>query len=462
MTKRRSQKLDIPDGSRRNFIKWSVGLGAALGLEPWKVFEVNESLFGVAHAADAACAPVNRFVGNVMGNGGFAWMTQLWPFTEQATRGNGSAFYATNQATDQIVEQGDHPMKLGPAAPNLAGRRITGFIAGNNETHTSKPNSAGTIDTGVGLFASVAAVQKAAPTLVPAISIGDLPFGNANGAPQVAAVPRAGDLAELFNSAASSAGGALQSATDARVFEAYYKANVALRRAATQPTFARGIRTGKAAAGLLGQNLADQLRPTADDLTRYGIIRGTPGNLQDIAVTLITTVKAFKLDLTSSVMLPGMNDDPHPAFQNLTDLQTKVQTLGSIWSAFMADLQATPDPRCGTPLSENTVIAWIGDTGKDPFQAAGWPDGTPQNSNWMYVMGNGYLRSGWFGQVQTNNRIQTWNPTTGANVDGGSSAAMARPASAAVLYAVAKGDMNVVRRYYSGPGIDGVVKPKTT
>ena len=26
-----------------------------------------------------------------------------------------------------------------------------------------------------------------------------------------------------------------------------------------------------------------------------------------------------------------------------------------------------------------------------------WPDGTPNNTNWLYVMGNGQLKTGWFG-----------------------------------------------------------------
>ena len=53
-----------------------------------------------------ACAPVNRFVGQILGTGSFAWMTQLWPFADQATQA-GKSFYATGQATDQAVAEGD-------------------------------------------------------------------------------------------------------------------------------------------------------------------------------------------------------------------------------------------------------------------------------------------------------------------------------------------------------------------
>src|SRR6185369_15121266 len=115
----RRRYIDIPDHARRDFIKWTVGLGAALGLRPWKVLEVNESVVGPAVAQQAACMATNRFVGNIMGNGGLAWMTQLWPHTAQAANASGqTSFYAApTAATDQAIRpgSGDLPMKLGPA-----------------------------------------------------------------------------------------------------------------------------------------------------------------------------------------------------------------------------------------------------------------------------------------------------------------------------------------------------------
>lgn len=457
----RKKYIDIPDHARRDFIKWTVGLGAALGLRPWKIFEISESIVGPAVAQQASCSPVNRFVGNVMGNGGLAWITQLWPFTDQATKGGASAFYMTGKATDQPVDTGDHAMKLGPDAPTFGGKKMTGFIAGTNETHTTRPTSSSTVATGIGMFAAVSALQTASPTLVPSIGIGQLPYGNAAGAPAIASVASPAGMVDLFNSAASTAGGALVSAGDASLFEAYYKANLSLHRAAARPTMTRGYLTGKVAANLLGKNLASQLKPTPQDLIRYGITAGTSAKLQTIATTLITTVKAFKLNLTNSVMLPGMQDDPHGAFADMATLQSTVKALGQIWESFMNDLQAEPDPMCsGAKLGDNTVIAWVGDTLKDPNQSSGWPDGTPSNSNAMWVLGAGQLRAGWFGQIKGDGTLETWNPTTGANVPGGSSAAMAGPASAAVLFAIAKGDMRRVQDFYRGAGLDGVVKLK--
>src|SRR4051812_20430952 len=104
MTRKRT--VSIPEHARRDFLKWTLGVGATLGLRPWKIFEVGESVVGSAFADQAACTPVNRFVGNVMGNGGLAWMTQLWPFADQA-RLPGRSFYATGQGTDQPVAPGD-------------------------------------------------------------------------------------------------------------------------------------------------------------------------------------------------------------------------------------------------------------------------------------------------------------------------------------------------------------------
>ena len=114
---RRNKFIDIPDHARRNFIKWSVGLGAALGLRPWKVFEVQESIVGPALADQASCSPVNRSLHVIAGNGGFAWFTQLWPHADQATKA-GASFYMTGKATAQDASgAGDHPITLGPDAP---------------------------------------------------------------------------------------------------------------------------------------------------------------------------------------------------------------------------------------------------------------------------------------------------------------------------------------------------------
>ncbi len=461
----RRRYIDIPDHARRDFIKWTIGLGAALGLRPWKVFEVQESVVGPAVAANASCSSVNRFVGFVAGNGGLAWNTQLWPHPGQATIA-GAAFYATGKATAQKkLVTGDHDMPLSPDAPKLAGKPMTAFVCGTNQTHTvTGANSATTVATGISMYAAVAALQTASPTLVPAIAISQLPYGTAAGAPAVASVPNASGMVDLFNSASSLAGGALANASDAALFEAYYKANLSLHAAAARPTMTSGLRTGKVAANLLGKNLASQLRPTADDLARYGITPNTPAKLSSIGNTLITTAKAFALNLTSHVMLPAFLDDPHGAFGDMAGLVSTVQMYSKILDAFMGDLMSIDDPMCaGRKIGDNLVMAWNGDTTKTPRDPNGWGDNTDNNSNVLYVFGNGAVKAGWFGGVMPDGSFQTWDPTSGNNTANGmSSAQLAAPASAAVLYAVTKGDMRRVQDFYRGPGIDGIINANVT
>ena len=58
----------------------------------------------------------------------------------------------------------------------------------------------------------------------------------------------------------------------------------------------------------------------------------------------------------------------------------------------------------------------------------------------------------------------TWDPTTGADMATGgmTSVQLAPSASAAVLFAVAKGDMRRVSDFYRGPDIGGVVNANVT
>ena len=457
----RKKYIDLPDHARRDFIKWSVGLGAALGLRPWKIFEIQESIVGPAVADSASCSSVNRFVGLCCGNGGHAWNTQLWPHLGQASLPSG-AFYAPGKAVAQAVGAGDHPMSVAPDAPKFAGKKMTGIVCGTNETHTTKAVSAITVAAGVSMFAAAAALQTASPTLVPAIAIGALPFGTAAGAPAVASVANSAGLVDLFNSASSTAGGALANASDAALFEAYYKANLSLHSAAARPTMTSGLTTGKVAANLIGKNLASQLMPTAADLARYGITAQTAAKLSSIGTALITTAKAFALNLTSHVMLPAFLDDPHTAFQNMATLTSTVQAYGKILDAFMTDCMAIDDPMCaGRKVGDNLVMAWNGDTTKNCLNSSGWPDGTTNNHNVLYVMGNGFTKAGWFGGIQNDTTLSLWNPIDGSQLasnalNGATSATLAAPASAAVLFAVAKGDMRRVQDFYRGPSIGGI------
>lgn len=447
--------------NRRELIKWSLFTGAALGVARWKVFEVLDGIDRAA-AADAACMPTNRSVHIVAGNGGFAWFQLLWPHNEVAAAGNGGfAFHAPGEQT--MAAGTDRPLTLGPEAPFRTangGKQMTALMAGSNETHSRTPTTA-TVVGGNSVFAIASAMQATNPSVVPVVTINGAPFGNAPGAPRPSAVGSADQFVGLFNSAASRAGGVLEDGADAGLYDAHYAAMASLNRAAGRPTQLRAYGTAKTAARLLGTNLADRLAITAADRNRYGVNDGTRANVLSIADNLIVTAKAFALGLTSSVVMPAMEDDPHGAFGDMQNLRATTTALGKILDGFMADLGAVPDASCaGTSMADNVVLTINGDTPKDPRNRAGWPDGTPGNSNWMYVMGNGLLRTGWFGGVKADGTVKGFDPGTGEDNDAGSNT-LAAPASAAVAYAVAKGDMRRVSDFARGVSINGLVKPVT-
>jgi hypothetical protein len=153
-----------------------------------------------------------------------------------------------------------------------------------------------------------------------------------------------------------------------------------------------------------------------------------------------------------------MRDDPHGAFADMGTLLATVNHLGLILDEFMNDLAATPDPTCsGKTLADNVVITVHGDTPKTPLERGGWPDGTPGNSNWLYVMGNGYTKTGWFGGVKSDGSILGFDPTTGNDVPNQSANTTSSSAGAAVAFTVAKGDRRRVEEFYTGPWISGII-----
>ncbi len=449
---------NLQGNARRNFLRWTTAAGAVLALDRAKVLNVINDSAGSAMAEDASCASTNRSVHLVAGDGGFAWFQLLWPHTEIAKAGNdGFAFHSPGNIAD--ATDTDKPFVYAPESPwrNLdKRRRITAYMAGTNQTHTPTPGSAATLGNGVSMLAAAAAIQRQTPSLLPVIAITPLNFGAAPGAPQIATVNNAEGMVQLFDSAASKE--TLTVAGDASLFEAYYKAFVGLQAAAGRPTFARPLRTGKTSANFLGKNLASQLAPSAEDLARYNIGQGTPNKLSQLGRAFITTSKAFKLGLTQSVMMPAMRDDPHGAFNDMNNLRETVQQLGKMFDEFMNDLIAIADPVCSArSLADNVVMTVHGDTPKNPRDRGGWPDGTPNNSNWLYVMGNGHLKTGWFGGVRADGSTDGFDPSTGDNVPGQQSNATSAAAGAAVAFAVAKGDMRRVQDFYQGPSIAGIV-----
>lgn len=97
-----------------------------------------------------------------------------------------------------------------------------------------------------------------------------------------------------------------------------------------------------------------------------------------------------------------------------------------------------------------------GDTPKNSFQRAGWPDGTVGNSNLLYVRSNGYLKPGWFGSLTPTTRTN-FDPTTGAPSGSGPGPDPTAAAQLGILFAIARGDATAVARA-SAAAHSGVVE----
>jgi hypothetical protein len=291
--------------------------------------------------------------------------------------------------------------------------------------------------------------------VVPVITVGGSNLGTASGAATPAAVNAAADIVGLFNSAASRAGGLLSKAQDASVYATQYAAFAQLNRAANRSTTKTSYGTALGAASLLGTNLAAQLQITAADTTRYGVTGATPNNVKDLVNGLIVSVKAFRMGLTNSILLPAMRDDPHQAFADGRST-TVPPMLKTALDAFMTDLQTTTDTVTNKVLADDITITFNGDTPKNVLNNNGWPDGTVGNGgqNFLWVYSSGHLKSGWFGSVLRNGTVNGYDAA--GNQAAYSSANTAKMALASVAYAIAKRDDRLSGQFANGIQVSGV------
>jgi hypothetical protein len=434
--------------TRRALIKWSIAAGAALGVSRSGVFDILERTAGKDVAFAAAENKMTRSVHIVAGNGGLAWFSLLWPQVEVAMAGNGNfAWHRPGQA--QMFAGTAKPLVTGPDTPwvNLpAGRQVTCFTCGSNETHTTRPRSVVGLN-GANIFSVASALQAGVPSVIPLVTIGDVDVGTADGAARPANVANADGIVGLFNSAASRAGGLLSQATDAQLYKAHYDAFIQLNRAANRSTTRTSYTTAQGAAQFLGTNLAAQLEIKPEDLARYGVDGSTRNNVAAIARALIVSVKAFKMGLTNSVVLPAMRDDPHGAFDG-GDVNRVPAQLKAVFDGFMSDLTNTADDNTLRSLADDTVITIHGDTTKNPLQRGGWPDGSPGNTNSVYVYSAGHLKSGWFGQVKANGQAEGFDAQGKPAAYNGEQTA--RYAMASIAYAIAKRDERAISKFANG------------
>jgi hypothetical protein len=449
---------------RRDFLRWSATVAAALGLERARLLNILNDTAGSAAADTAACATTRRFIHLRDGNGGLSNWTQLFPFPKVISSTN--AQYSHYALGKGVAATGyDHPWMYAPDSPWQTGSwKMTAFLAGNNETHTQNPVSTTALGANT-MLASAAAIQQANPTLLPVLTVGGITFGTAPGAPAVAAVNASAQLVDLFNSAASRA--LLSTPENGALAEAYYKAFIGLNAAAGRTTMSKQYGIGKVSMNLLAKNLSTQLTPTATDLTTFGVDGTTPAAVANGARAFITTLKAFGLGLTSMMVYSGLfRDDPHGAFANGdAPVAAKAMSMGKALQGIYDLAKTMQDPSCSArTLADSIVFSIDGDTMKAPFNRNGWGDGTPMGSNMLYVMGNGYLKTGLIGDMDPTAGATAWDPATGnaAGSYAGKGAMLGSAASAAVLYAIAKGDMRRVRDFYNGGAIDGVVNLNVT
>lgn len=447
--------------SRRALIKWTLATGAALGVSRGKLANILDRTAGRETAEAATELAACRSIHIMAGNGGFAWFNLLWPHNAIAAANNAN-FSWHRPGQSQVVAGTDKPLTIGPDTPWAAlpaNRQVTAFMCGNNATHNRNTNGGATLN-GATIYAIATALQAQNASIIRAVAFGDTgqEFGNAAGSAVPAGVNAAAGFVNLFNSAASRAGGLLSKTTDADLYKAHYDAMTATYAAAKRPTTKAAYNTGKGAAQFLGKNLASQLEVTQADLTRYGIDGNMRGNVADLGRSFIVAVKAFKMGLTNCIALPAFNDDPHGAFNG--DINTIPGQIKKIFDGLMTDLRNTVDDTTGRALDLDTVITMHGDTPKEPLQNSGWPDGTSRNSNWTYVYSAGHLKSGWFGGY-SNAGAEGFN-AQGANTAGAYDPnATARFANASIAYALAKRDERAIQAFANGITVSGVFgRPK--
>lgn len=446
----RDEKREV---TRRALLKWSLAAGAALGVSRSKIAEVLERTAGKGLAFAADARTTTRTVHLIAGNGGLAHFTLMWPQVEIA-QANSQTFAWHKPGMGNLVNGSARPLFVGPDTPFAdlpAAKQVTGFMCGQNQTHSRSPQSAATFNN-QNMMAFATAVQSSSPAVIPAVTIADATIGAATGAKAPANVGNADGIVNLFDSAASKMGGLLSKKSDAELYKAHYDGFIQLQRASARPTTKGSYNIASGAAQFLGTNLASKLMITTDDLARYGIDGNTRGNVAAIGRALIVSVKAFSMDLTSSVILPAMDDDPHNHFNG--DVNVVPPQLKKVFDGFMKDMQNTMDGSTKTPLADDLVLTVHGDTPKNGLNRNGWGDNTQQNSNQMFVYSSGHLKSGWFGQIKANGTVTGVDATgTEVNYNG---ADMAKFAASSVVYAVCKRDDRLAQGFSNGVTIGGV------
>lgn len=530
---RQSNRLNVDDESRRDFLKWMVLTGGVMQVKPEHLFGVMEDVLGTAHAQGAA-STVNKSLHIAAGTGALARFTLLWPqpnlvSSMQSQGMNDTQLQSSNipltQAVNSSVTGTARPLFVNAHSPwrNLpGGRQVACMYGGANIVHAEVPISnttfasggAGSTRSQASLFAAAAVLQaRDSPAPIPvmtvdAIRAGDAqPFGSAPGSNTipVARTSNFPGLVDMLASEAARPGKVIGRPQNAALLERYYQAMKRLDPLSNNQSFRVAYASADQALGVMVQQLASRLAPSVEDVDRYlglATLFGTgTGNAtaaervarvdggsgtdssavgtvrnSDLARTLVLAARAMKLGVTNMVMCPAFNDDPHGLFGNFAAAANQTFMTGNSLNEFLADC-GTPDPMDpnNRTIADKVVVHIYGDCMKNPVDKSGWPDNPARGSCVSMVLGQGWVKSGWWGgmsQTTANNRtqdttIELYNPlvpdapsfTASDSNDGGnrSSAQLGTYSAAAVLYAICDGNLTKWRQFYSGEAIPGLI-----
>lgn len=536
---RKTDRLGVGDQERRDFLKFMVLTGSMMGVKPWKVFEVMEDTIGTAHAQSAASSTIAKSIHINAGTGALSRFYLLWPHIEVAreTQNIGAAITSTSIAMHRTAVQQavntrkplyfveDTPWKDLPG-----GRQVTALMGGFNIVHdevaitnTRFPTGgAGTTRGEASVFAAAAVLQKESATAIPVMTVDSIagggqaqPFGAADGSGSIP-VARARNFPGLIDMVASEAakpGRVIAKPENAALYARYYEAVKRLNKANGNYSYQTAYKSADQALSVMVKQLATELTPTDEDVDRYlgltnPVILNALGNqataaarvavvdarassdtdrrgskqLSDFARTLILSARAYARGVTNMVMMPAFNDDPHGLFNDLVACQNQTFMTGNALNEFMRDCSTALDPgsASGSTVGQNLVVHIYGDCTKNALDKGGWPDNPQRNSNCSFILGQGWLKSGWYGGVTRTGGVlrangsgsegevmDMYNPhdpnapffriNNQNDPQNQTSARLGEAVAGALLYAICNGQVTKWRQFYSGDAIPGLI-----
>lgn len=330
----------------------------------------------------------------VAGSGSFAYFQLMWPQVEVAQANAATAAVIEPAASGHLfaaTANGNREWLATTYAPWIdrkgepyKGMEITAFLSGVNETHTSQPTSNRILSSGSSNIAGIALYQsQRAAYKVPLVQAGTAYIGVAPGAPAISTAVDAAAMINLYQTAATV-----------------------------------------------------DLTPTAAEEAQFQI--AADAALADFGRRLIIAAKALRDGHSGTIVISMPGLDPHGAFADLPVLQARLRVIQAQLNGFYDLLESRF-------RDDEVLITISGDTPKNPLARNGWPDGTPSNSNWIYVVGKGHLKQGWFGRVHANGEVSSYNPATGLDDAVASSGTRQIFTAAAIAYAGTSGDAAFVK-----------------